>query len=595
MKKTLADFRNLTKAEATLVNWLQAGNRKVCKISNSVPNSANDDVTLRATFIRYLALGGCDACPLPETGLRVKGAHIVGDEKHSESTLGLDLYGCALRAELHLKQCRIPDGVCLEMARGISFDFKGSFFGAGLDARGLKATGGIQLNECCIRGTISLLGASLAGSFDANPANFTQYVKRNLDRDGIQRSIDCRGLKLGGGFRIMGARMAEALDLTGAQITGNLNIRDSVGGVDTDQYGATKRNKAKEFLVAKRIAVSGDVDLRNCRGPRAIVSYSKIDGDLLLQLDGKQGNCYFSELDLQGAVIGQHLKYRAAQAPNTDIKLQGLSVDRLDDRFDDHHDDELAHWPVNKNLSLNGIRIVTFEGGTSAATRIAWLRDRGDEFLPQPWEETAKVLREMGHGTDATRILIKKEELQRRARRSFYFEHGQDPIGWWFYFWDIILWVTTRYGRKPLWAIAFLFGFWVFGALTFGQAAQRGAIKPNLPQIQRAEEWVECADKGARRLEAHAHQVDCFHHQPEGTSYPRLHAAIYSADTLIPVVSLEMQSYWIPDASHPDEDNAQNYGKLARGYLWLHIFAGWALTLLAVAGFSGLIKTDNTK
>ena len=49
-----------------------------------------------------------------------------------------------------------------------------------------------------------------------------------------------------------------------------------------------------------------------------------------------------------------------------------------------------------------------------------------------------------------------------------------------------------------------------------------------------------------------------------------------------------MQNYWIPDDS-------SNRGMLARGYLWFHIAMGWALTLLAVAGFSGLIKTDNTK
>ena len=49
-----------------------------------------------------------------------------------------------------------------------------------------------------------------------------------------------------------------------------------------------------------------------------------------------------------------------------------------------------------------------------------------------------------------------------------------------------------------------------------------------------------------------------------------------------------MQSYWIPDDRQPR-------GRWARVYLWLHIAAGWGLTLLAVAGFSGLIKTDHTR
>ena len=92
---------------------------------------------------------------------------------------------------------------------------------------------------------------------------------------------------------------------------------------------------------------------------------------------------------------------------------------------------------------------------------------------------------------------------------------------------------------------------------------------------------------GGRR-EAKETQYACFLEEPEGGSYPRFVPWVYSADTLIPVVSFEMQSYWIPDDTRP-------FGALARAYLWAHIAAGWALSLLAVAGFSGLIRTDNTK
>ena len=62
-------------------------------------------------------------------------------------------------------------------------------------------------------------------------------------------------------------------------------------------------------------------------------------------------------------------------------------------------------------------------------------------------------------------------------------------------------------------------------------------------------------------------------------------ALIYSADTLLPVVSMEMQDFWLPD-------ERDGFGWWARVYLWVHIAVGWALSLAAVAGFSGLIKTD---
>ena len=80
-------------------------------------------------------------------------------------------------------------------------------------------------------------------------------------------------------------------------------------------------------------------------------------------------------------------------------------------------------------------------------------------------------------------------------------------------------------------------------------------------------------------------QLDCLQQQPEAKSYPRFSAIIYAADSQLPIVALEMQEYWIP--------NEQRFwGRLARGYLWLHILVGWSLSLLAVAGFSGLVRSD---
>jgi len=59
----------------------------------------------------------------------------------------------------------------------------------------------------------------------------------------------------------------------------------------------------------------------------------------------------------------------------------------------------------------------------------------------------------------------------------------------------------------------------------------------------------------------------------------------YSADTLLPIVDLEMQRFWLPDERTPR-------GALTRAYLWIQIATGWALSLLAVAGFSGLVRSD---
>ena len=56
---------------------------------------------------------------------------------------------------------------------------------------------------------------------------------------------------------------------------------------------------------------------------------------------------------------------------------------------------------------------------------------------------------------------------------------------------------------------------------------------------------------------------------------------------LLPVVNLEQRAFWTPDPVP-----VGGRGWWTRGYLWAHTLAGWALGLLAIAGFSGLVKSD---
>jgi hypothetical protein len=262
--------------------------------------------------------------------------------------------------------------------------------------------------------------------------------------------------------------------------------------------------------------------------------------------------------------------------------------------------DNRTSWPARGNLALNRFRYGAFMGtGTplDAAARIDWL-DRqdparvGQDFWPQPWEQCAKVLREMGHREDARQILIAKEERQRAARRS-------RTDGWARYallLWDTVLAQVTGYGYRPFRALYFLAGLWLYGAFVFGDAARVDSIKPNNPFILRSAEWAYCAPDYVQEVAAVQYaprngdgrsQLACFRAQPEAQGYPAFNALVYSADTLLPIVEMEMQEFWLPDDSHA-------YGAVARVYLWVHIALGWAFSILAVAGFTGLIRTEDT-
>jgi hypothetical protein len=205
-------------------------------------------------------------------------------------------------------------------------------------------------------------------------------------------------------------------------------------------------------------------------------------------------------------------------------------------------------------------------------------------FAPQPWEECARVLREAGHSAAARAVLIEKERLQRSARRERVRMHDLNfgtPKAALLWMTDGVLGATIRYGRQPMLAFAWLFLIWFVGVVAFSSAEAVGALKPSDPKIQIDPIW-----KGCHGGMEHRSQYQCFMEKTALTGYPRFNALVYSADTLIPVVSLEMQSYWLPD-------DRTTRGAAVRVYLWFHIALGWGLTLLAVAGFSGLVKQDS--
>ncbi len=162
---------------------------------------------------------------------------------------------------------------------------------------------------------------------------------------------------------------------------------------------------------------------------------------------------------------------------------------------------------------------------------------------------------------------------------------------------DGVLAVTVRYGRQPLYAFVWLFLFWAIGAAVFDLANWNGALKPNSPVVLRSLEWTMCALEQtdsrympsagrviAGRAEEDQSQMACFLNQPESSSYPEFHSWMYSLDTLLPVTELGQREYWRPDPSKPK-------GSFVLHYFFFQSVIGWALSLLAIAGFSGLVKS----
>jgi len=518
MMRRLADFGVLSPAEQQLCDEVCDEEVVILGDGTRPGAAAGPDRQVRASFLRYLILGGCNALPgvIPERGVRVAGALVAGV---------LDLEGARIPRDVGLLQCRFDSVTNFRSTRIDTLNLSGSAL-PGLNADRLRAEGDVFLRGVEATGEVQLPGAKLDGDLDCDGARFAAgdrgyaLVADSLHAKG---HVFLRGVKATGELRLPGAKLGRDLVCEGARLM------------------AGKSGKALN-------AYSAEIE-----GALYLLRGARIDG----------------VLDLAAARMG------------------GL------------YDDEES-WPKPGNLILNRCQYGAFTspGSVTLAARIRWLdlQDSarwGEDFWPQPWEHCANVLREMGHAEAARQVLIAKEVRQRADRRRRRREDGRYLTASWRWFWDTVLRFSVRYGHQPLFAFLWLMMLWAAGVGIFGYAAATDAIKPNNAFVLRSAEWVTCAPgyappPGSEDIARNTggSQLDCFLRQPEAASYPAFNALVYSADTLLPIVAMEMQEFWIPDETQGIR------GRATRVFLWAQIIAGWALSLLAVAGFSGLVRSD---
>ena len=560
-KSALEGLRPLSAAEEEIIAELHMGTfDRLGDGSRPAPG----DVTraVRADFLRFLILGGDDDHRPHEKGVRVTGAWITGV---------LDLEGCRVPRDIGLKDCQFDAVPVLRSAIIDNLFLDGSEL-SGLQADRLEARGGLSLRGALIKGEIRLTGARLGGYLDCHGTT--------LDHgDGVVLSAE--GLETRGG-----------VFLRGATVRGGISLPDSRHGADLDGVGLTIDRPGKVALDCDGIEVRGDVMLRNAKlsGETRFVG-AHVGGNF----DCSAASCLQPGGDairLEGATVEGALVLRQGATIRGALNLTSAVLGAIDDARDS--------WPGTGDLLLNRCRYGAFIGGpVDSESRLEWLgrqvpRQAGEDFWPQPYEQLSGVFRGMGHDEDARAVLIAKERLQRRARRARAGNVFLRAVLW---ATDAILGVTIRYGRQPLIAIFWLLAFWAIGVVVFGMAERNNALKPNSPVILRSPEWTLCAithserqfqassgQYAAGRAEKGQPQLACFHNQPEAASYPEFNRWMYSMDALLPVLEVGQKQYWRPDPSKPT-------GPIALNYYYLQTLVGWVLSLLAVAGFSGLVKS----
>lgn len=390
--------------------------------------------------------------------------------------------------------------------------------GAALNADGMNVKGSVFLNgNFHSRGEVRLLGATIGGNLECDGATIENPGGKSLIAD--RKALSADGMNVTGSvFLNENFRSRGEVRFVRATIAGNL-----------DCGGATMENAGGKALTGNTMNVTGTVFLRK---------NFHADGRIDL-IGARMGNLYWYKLrDPTDAILDlRHAKagtiWIGTASPTNDLPnawnlfLHGFTYDSIDDRM---HDD--AKWWID---------FIKRQPSEASNSKL--------NFLPQPYKQAARVLKEAGHSEQAKRVLIAMENRRR------------DTLGWARKVWSYALEWSIGYGHapgRPIWMALFVIivGFFVF---------RRG---DKTVRIVAAEDW------------AYEKEPDLAKKTPGKLvfNYPRFNALIYSIDVFIPLVSLTQAEHWIPRSG-------------TKQMTWLRVqkSAGWIVTPWMAAGLPGLV------
>jgi hypothetical protein len=562
MATGLARFGTLGRAEQTMVDGV--GNGVFDRVgAGGLPTAGDVDRQVRADLIRALLLGGDGLPAMHEKGLRLGGAWVTGT---------LDLEGCRIPRDIGLLDCRFDATPILRSAVIDTLSLDGSEL-PGLNADRLEARGDLLFRSATVSGLVALKGARLEGDLVFDGANLSNpnEICIAAERIAVRGGVLFRGARLDGELVLSGGRIGGHLDLVGAVI-----------------------ERPEAFAVeANSVTVGGDVALRHATIIGAIdLQTARIGGDLDLS-GAKLSAPDAMALNLDRTKVTAAFFLRSGAEVNGTLSLAGAELGAIID--------DPASWPAPGDLVLNRCLYGALLGAAADSDlRLNWLSRQtpsrwSEDFWPQPYEQLAKVLREMGHDDDARTVLMEKERLSRRARRA----RTRNP----FYralmlLNDTFLGLATGYGRMPLLALVWMFVLWALGAMLYAHLETVGALRPYSAVILRSPEWVLCSvpqgeqqfmvslgvERDGLALPGQT-QMACYLQQPEANAFPKFNATMLSAEAIIPGLGVGQKDIWSPDTR-------TGIGYFGKWFAYFQTLAGLALGLLAVAGFSGIVKSS---
>jgi uncharacterized protein YjbI with pentapeptide repeats len=482
----------------------------------------------------------------------------------------LTLDGSRVTNALTLAEAKITSNVTMDRVRKVPATI------GSLKMTGAEIGGRLSMTYSVIKDDFDMSDVSVGrradfdgGSFPAYATFVNAHVGGHLALPDHGGDLDLTGVNVGGDVAVTNARYT-SVDLGSATVSGEVRFDDSTVGVlnmrelkvDQDlklfnsrfRYVSIEngtiggslhidRSAFDKQLIVSQETIGGNLDVFNDRLPPEPTLFGNMSVTGNLQLSGGK----FGSLDFTGTkssgdfLLGSYGP--VTWFPDALLNLRNVTVRAVEDRNSGCRtpgDGCPSPWPPQMDLggftyqTLGSRSIDLREHLSSDIARRTkgwwaahWL-PKGAQFNPQPYDQLASVLKQLGQQRTANDVLFERADQERLEAQS---SVSQWPQSFGLYVHRESIGYGYRVWRAVPWALAFVF----IGITILHFSGE------------------------SRRL-----------HLGSG--------AIYSFDMLLPVIKLEENNYKLQLRSG------------VRHYFYAHKLVGWVLASFLLAGLSGLAK-----
>ena len=454
-----------------------------------------------------------------------------------------------------------------------------------LIAHDIEVKNSFFINNCNFYGGISMYAAHIGADLICYNSNFYKNNNASNNIFNLPYSLYASGLDIDGDLIITLATLNNQVDLESSYIKRNMTISDCIIQSNT---------KERPSLYAQDLHVGGTLSLEK---NQLVTGKIQINHAELGHFSIKQ---FF-----QPRIKNCQLDLRSSHAKCFELISTLFSGELLLDGF--HYDSLKIPILETEQSTNNDTKNKMFSKSQELANYYSnWLGTVPDaSYTPQPYEELSNALREQGYEEAAIDVQIQKNKLRLKHSNLTPLEET----------WSNLTGFFIDYGYRPLKSLWFVAGFIALGTLLASCFYRYGLFARTTPG-----DFIYDGDPTTIVYRKNAeHKLR--------TVYPPFNPLIYSLDSFIPLIDLHQCSFWQPSLRFfslfakqnnrsltsfvtnddwfsinllwldgPDKwiqkkVSNRHWFHLIRAYFYVHIFMGWLLTSLFIAGLAGIIKS----